>query len=286
MKKIIVPLDFSDYSICALEYAIIFANQYKSDIQLVHVIPRKTKPYGNVLKQKKEIAAEQMEDIIKDYKNKLHKKATFDYIVKTGRIYDEIAEQTEAHEDSAIIASTQGESGWSEYFVGSNTYRIIESTNRPVFSIRSCKNLKPPKTIVMPIDITNETREKVPLVVSIAKKFDSTVHVLKVTSSTTEYIHNTLKMYANQVSKYFNEHDIKHENSLIVGNNITTVTIDYAKTVEADLIAIMTEQNRALTNLFLGSYARQMINNAPMPVLSVTPKEVIGRCQVNIKKFE
>lgn len=276
MKKIIVPLDFSDYSLCALDYAITIANEYEADVQLVHVIPRKTKPYYSLLKQKKEIAEKQLKDIIKDYKEKLHKKATFNYIVKTGRIYDEVAEQAEAFEDSIVIGSTQGESGWNEYFVGSNTYRIIESTIRPVISIRSCKNLKPPKTIVMPIDITNETREKVPMVASIAKKFDSTVHILKVTSSTTEGIHNTLKMYANQVSKYFKKHDIKHENSLIVGNNITTVTIEYAKTMEADLITIMTEQNWALSNLFLGSYTRQMINNSYIPVLSVTPKEVIN----------
>jgi hypothetical protein len=38
----------------------------------------------------------------------------------------------------------------------------------------------------------------------------------------------------------------------------------------------MTEQNWALSNLFMGSYARQMINNSYIPVLSVTPKEVIN----------
>ncbi len=276
MKKIIVPLDFSDYSLCALDYAINIANKYEADIQLVHVIDKKTKAYSNLVKQEKEIAKNQMKDIIEDKKSKLHKNGTLDFIVKYGRIYEEVAEQVDAFEDSAIICSTQGESGWNEYFVGSNTYRIVESTIRPVFSIRSCNYINPPKTIVMPIDITKETREKIPMVASIAKKFNSTVHILKVTSATTEGIHNTLKMYANQVSKYFKERNIEHENSLIVGNNITDVTIEYAKTVEADMIAMMTEQNWTLSNLLMGSYAKQMLNKSPIPVLSITPQEIIS----------
>ncbi len=276
MKKIIVPLDFSDYSLCALDYATNIANKYEADIQLVHVLPKRQKAYQPLLKQEKKIAADQMKNIIDDYKGKLHKNASIDYIIKTGRVYEEIAEQVEAFEDSILIGSTQGESGWSEYFVGSNTYRFIENTIRPVISIRSCKNTNPPKTIVMPIDYTNETREKVPMVANLAKRFNSKVHILKVTSSTSEGIHNKLKMYANQVSKYFREHEIEHENSLIVGNNITDVTIEYAKTVEADMIAIMTEQNWSFSNLLMGSYAKQMLNKSPMPVLSITPQEVIG----------
>ncbi|MFO7789789.1 MAG: universal stress protein [Bacteroidales bacterium] len=282
MKKIIVPLDFSDYSINALRYAILYANKYKADIQLVYVIEKKVKAYSKLAKQEKEIAAGQMKRIIEDHKSELNEAVTFDYIVKYGRIYEEIAEQVEAFEDSVIICSTQGESGWSEYFVGSNTYRIVESTIRPVFSIRSSKNINPPETIVMPIDITKETREKVPMVASIAKKFNSTVHILKVTSSTSEGIHSNLKMYATQVSKYFKEHEIKHENSLIVGNNISNVTIEYAKTVEADLIAVMTEQTWSLSNLLMGSYARQMLNNSPVPVLNITPQEVI---KANFKRL-
>ncbi|MGM0649915.1 MAG: universal stress protein [Bacteroidota bacterium] len=282
MKKIIVPLDFSDYSINALRYAILYANKYKADIQLVHVIEKKVKVYSKLAKQEEEIAAGQMKRIIEDHKKELHEAATFDYIVKYGRIYEEIAEQVEAYEDSVIVCSTQGESGWNEFFVGSNTYRIVESTIRPVFSIRSSKNIIPPEIIVMPIDITKETREKVPMVASIAKKFNSTVHILKVTSSTSEGIHSNLKMYATQVSKYFKEHEIKHENSLIVGNNITDVTIEYAKTVEANLIAIMTEQTWSLSNLLMGSYARQMLNNSPIPVLNITPQEVI---KANFKRL-
>ncbi|MFO7879118.1 MAG: universal stress protein [Bacteroidota bacterium] len=274
MKKLIVPTDFSEFSLCGLELAILYANKYKSDIQLVHVLNTKKSRYKTTESSEKEISAEQLENIVNDFKGKLHKDGKLDYIVKSGRIFEEVAEQAEAIKDSAVFCSTHGESGLSNIFIGSNTHRIVEGTIRPVFSVGSSKQVEPPKTIVMPIDITKETREKVTLVASIAKKFGSKVHILKVTTSTSEGIHNTLKMYASQVAKYFDERDIEYEKSLIVGDNITDVTIEYAKTVEANLIAIMTEQTKSLTNLLMGSYAQQMLNNSPVPVVSVTPYEL------------
>jgi nucleotide-binding universal stress UspA family protein len=274
MKKIIVPIDFSKESLYALDYASIWANKYKSDVQMVYVQTKKASNHGLSEKKEKESLKKQFTEIQTKYKNKFHKDCEFTYIIKTGRVFEEVAEQVEAFEDSMVICTTHGESGWSNFFIGSNTYRIVEGTMRPVLSIGVNQKHAKPETIVMPIDITKETREKVPLVANIAKHFDANVHILKVTSSTGEGIHNTLNMYAKQVAKYFDEHDVKYKSSLIVGDNITDVTIEYAKTVEANLIVIMTEQIKAWTNMLMGSYAQQMLNNSPIPVLSITPYEI------------
>jgi len=58
-------------------------------------------------------------------------------------------------------------------------------------------------------------------------------------------------------------------------DNITKSTINYANEVGADIIAIMTEQETTTANLFLGAYAQQMVNHAPIPVLSIHAKEFI-----------
>lgn len=271
MKNIIVPIDFSEESMAALDYAVIWANVYDADVQMVFVQTKKSSRYAAVQQKEYEDAEEQFEIILKDYKDKMPEGRDFSYIIKKGRVFEEVADQAESYRDSMVICSTHGESGWSNFFIGSNAYRIVEGTIRPVIVVSNDKYNVAPKTIVMPIDITKETREKVPLVTSIAKRFGAEVHILKVTSSTGEGIHNRLKLYSRQVGKYFDEHGVKYKQSLIVGDNITDITIEYAKTVEADLIAIMTEQIKAWTNMLMGSYAQQMLNNSPIPVLSVTP---------------
>lgn len=274
MKKIIVPIDFSENAMSGLRLAIIYANTFNADIQMVFVQAKSPGKFAISQQQERKIADENFDGIIKEYQKELKKGQKLDYIVKKGKIYEEVAEQAEAFNDTVIITSTHGETGFNELFMGSNTYRIIQATVRSVISISSCNYQSGPKKIVMPIDITSETREKVPMVAQIAQAFDAEVHILKVTTSTSEGIHNKLKMYSRQVAKYFDERGIKYEKSLIVGDNITSVTVEYAKTVEANLIAIMTEQTWALSNLILGSYAHQMLNSSPIPVLSVTPKNI------------
>lgn len=272
MKRIIVPIDFSHESLKGLELAIIYANKFNSDLQMVFVQHRKSGKFHIELENEYNSALEEFETLIRKYKKKLHQDCDFSYIVKTGKVHEEVAHQAEAFDDSMIICSTNGESGLSDFIIGSNAYRIVQETDRPVITVTSDKYISDIKKIVLPIDISKETREKVPIVARIAKAFDSEVHIIKVTGSTNEGIHNKLKMYSSQVKKFFDEQGIKYQSSLLVGDNISESTIEYAKTIDADLIAIMTEQTTTISNFLLGSYAYQMLNTSPIPVLSITPK--------------
>ncbi|PLX06123.1 MAG: hypothetical protein C0596_16695 [Marinilabiliales bacterium] len=240
MKRIIVPIDFSPESIKGLELAIIYANKFNSDLQMVFVQAKNPGKFHIELENQYNEAMDEFEKMKRKYKKKLHQDCNFSYIIKSGKTHEEIAHQAEAFDDSMIICSTNGESGISDFIMGSNAYRIVQETERPVITVTSEKYIGNVEKIVMPLDITKETREKVPLVAKIAKAFDSEVHIIKVTSSTNDGIHNKLRMYATQVKKYFDEKGIKYQSSLLVGDNITESTIEYAKTIDADLIAIMT----------------------------------------------
>lgn len=272
MKRIIVPVDFSQESLKGLELAILYANKFNSDLQMVFVQSSKPGKFHIELKNQYDYALEEFETIVRKYRAQLHQDCDFSYIIKSGKVHEEVAHQAEAFDDSMIICSTNGESGFSDYVIGSNAYRIVQETDRPVITVTSDKYIGEVKKIVMPLDITKETREKVPLVARIAKAFDSEVHIIKVTGSMNEGVHNKLKMYATQVKKFFDEQGVRYQSSLLIGDNISDSTIEYAKTVDADLIAIMTEQTTTFTNFLLGSFAYQMLNTSPIPVLSVTPK--------------
>jgi len=76
----------------------------------------------------------------------------------------------------------------------------------------------------------------------------------------------------HKLKSFLTEQGIKFQSTLLVGDNITDITIEYATAIDADLIAIMTEQTFSLSNFLLGSYAYQMLNTSPIPVLSITPK--------------
>jgi len=272
MKHIIVPVDFSEESINGLRLALIFANKFKARLQMVYVqkLPSELGRVG--FEEEKRRADIEFEKLIKEFSPKFHDESKFEYIVKKGKIYREIVNQAQAFEGSVIVSSTHGASGFEEFFMGSNSFKIVSAAGNPVITIRHGAVPREIKTIILPIDISVETRQKVLLTAEIAKIFEAEVHVLGVSTTKAEDIDAKIEAYSKQVCEYLKERDIKYVKHRLVGENMVSTIIDYARDNEADLVSIMTEQSESLANFVLGSYAQQMLNKSPVPVLSITPK--------------
>ncbi len=274
MKQIIVPIDFSKESLNGLRLAIIFANQFKSNIQMVYV-QKAVSEIGRIgLEEEHKTAIQNFEKLTSEYSSKLHKGLELNHIIKKGKIYREVVNQAEAFEDAIIICSTHGASGFEEFFIGSNALKIVSATERPVITIRHGAVPHGIKKIVMPIDITSDTRQKVPITAEIAKAFGAEIHVVAISSSQTDEIVAKLNAYTKQVCDYLKDYEVHFKTASLNGDNLTDITIEYALDVNADMISIMTEQSRAISNFVLGSYAQQMLSKSPIPVLSVTPQEI------------
>lgn len=274
MKHIIVPIDFSKESLNGLRLALIFANQFNSNIQMVYV-QKVVSEMGRIgLEEEYKTATENFKKLVDEYSSKLHKGLELSYIIKRGKVYREVVNQAEAFEDTIIICSTHGASGFEEFFIGSNALKIVSATESPVITIRHGSVPHEIKKIVMPIDITADTRQKVPITAEIAKLFDAEIHVVTVSTVQSEDIVAKLNAYTKQICDYLKEYDVKYKTASLNGDNLTDVTIEYALDINADLITIMTEQSKALSNFILGSYAQQMLNKSPIPVLSITPQEI------------
>ena len=274
MKHIIVPIDFSKESLNGLRLAILFANQFQSNVQLVYV-QKPVSEFGRVgVEEEHRTASQNFEKLVHEYEKKLNKGLELSYIIKKGKIYREVVNQAQAFENSAIICSTHGASGFEEFFIGSNALKIIAATDCPVITINHGIAPHEIKKIVMPIDVTADTRQKVPITTEIAKAFGAEVHVVTVSSIQNDEIVTKLNAYSKQVCDYLKEYDIPYKTTSLNGDNITDITIEYALDINADLISIMTEQSRSFSNFILGSYAQQMLSKAPIPVLSVSPQEI------------
>jgi nucleotide-binding universal stress UspA family protein len=266
MKTIIVPVDFSKESMSGLEMAILMAAKAGSDIQMVHVISGASNMSHGMLEKEHDLAKTRFGEIVENYKGKIND-INLSYIIKEGKIYQEIKNQAEAYENSMIILSTHGNSGIEEFFVGSNSYKIASSASRPVISVRSLAEIRSIRTIVLPLDMTKETREKVPFTTELAKLFNAGIRIVTLRSSNHVNIEKKLERYSKQVGEFLEKHEIPFKTDHLSGTNFTDITLDYALSVNADLISIMTEQEESISNFLLGNYAHQMINKAPMPVL-------------------
>lgn len=268
MKTIIVPLDFSNESMTGLNLSLILAEKTKSSIQLVHVISRNSDLNKESLERENQLAKNKFEEILLNCKINRNIPCEMNYNIREGKTFIEITDLADKFEDSVIVLSTHGESGFEELFIGGNAYKIASHSRNPVITIRGGKISPDIKKIIMPLDMTYKTREKVPYTMNIAKVFNSEIHVVTVRESKIKSIEKKLYLYSEQVADYLNTHGIRFTVEHLYGSNLTDITLDYAQSVKADLISIMTEQERSFTNLLLGNYAHQMINKATIPVLS------------------
>lgn len=276
-KEIVVAIDFSECSINALEHAVNLAQHAKADLNLVWVDKSKQEASA-ALKSSEEAVADAnryLEELVSRYQSKLTGNRIL-YSIRHGKVYREIVNQAVEDDSFLIITGTHGSSGFEEFWIGSNAQKIVSASHCPVITIRSGINIdRTLSRIVLPIDSTIETRQKVPFTALIAKYYNATVHILSLYSTQVDLVRDRVDKYSDQVEEYLSENDINNQRDTAEADNITNSTIEYAKSVEANLISIMTEQEKTTANLWLGPYAQQMVNHSPIPVLSIHPKEYI-----------
>jgi nucleotide-binding universal stress UspA family protein len=272
-KSIVVGIDFSDCSINALEHAITIAQKSKSNLTMV---------WSNHLDYSKEIFSvepkqldaevkNRFEQIVKRYQVEM-KGLKLDYVLRKGKVYKEICAVADDIDAFVIVIGTHGSSGFEEFWIGSNANRVVSSSQIPVITIRSGVNVSSDmRIIVLPFDSTKTTRQKLPITALFAKYFRSEVHILGIFTSSLDDVQYRIRNYVAQAEDYLKENFIRYKVIYLEADNITDATIDYANSVDANLISIMTEQETSTANLWMGPYASQMVNHSRIPVMSVKP---------------
>ena len=277
MNEIIVAIDFSKGSLHALDYAIDFANHVKSNIMMVWVDGHLNQDFAfsAEVNEFRDEANKNMEEILQSRKGAL-KHGKLSYKLRKGKIYQEIANQAKINNAKLVIAGTHGVTGYEEFWIGSNAYRIVSYAPCPVITVRYDFDMSEEgiKSIVLPIDNTLDTRQKVAFTVETAKAFGADIHILALYSTNIKTMHRKVDNTARQVQKLISDEGINHYMETVHADNITNASINYALKVNADLIAIMTEQETTASNILLGPFAQQMVNHSPVPVLSIQPKEI------------
>jgi len=275
MKNILVPIDFSKDSMNAFENAIAFANNLGSSLRIIHI--RKTKDYDKpfILEKPDTKYGKTVEDFCKEIVEKNRLKYTgggkFDYIIGKGKIYQGIINQAVKDNTDLIIMGTHGVSGFEEFWLGSNAYRVVSKSPCPVLTVRTGFRKKTIKKIILPIDAHRETRQKVPFTTEIALSLGAEIHIVDVRSTKRKDIQKRLTKYADQVFQYVDKRNVKVIRTSRYGSDIVDLTISYAVHTDADLISIVSNQRGTPLKIGVSSTAQQLVNHSPIPILSMQP---------------
>ncbi|MEO6882666.1 MAG: universal stress protein [Bacteroidia bacterium] len=277
IQKILIPIDFSETSLLAVKHGAFMAKLYKADICLLHVFEKQWSHFNVILPQV------QIEDL-SGFTNKIEAKLAEiaegirkEYAVKTtsicapGNIFSEIVTIVNNEKIDVVVMGTHGVSGAEEFFMGSNTFKVVTKSPCPVLSVQTHAKKLGFSTILLPIDDSSHSRQKVMQAIELASHYNSKVHILGIVDSDVNL--DKFKLKINQVENFLTKHNVNFIAETINNDNPATATLAYAKKICADLIMIMTDQEESLTGFLLGNYAQQIVNHSKIPVFSIRPIE-------------
>ena len=279
-RNILVPFDFNEQAEIALEQSYNLARLSKLDITLLYVNEE-----GGLFN--KFFSADQSDELISKMEAELAafaKEKTketglkINFLVARGKVHAKIVEVAEMIQAKFIVMGTVSTPNMENNAVGANTSRVIRNAKCPVMTIGSVWHYNGCRSILVPIDLTQESRQKVSWAIDLAKMFGSTIKVVSVLWSVNhKEISNTIRAQIVQVKNFIEERNIACTTEIIeVGKESEDVPalLVYAKQQgDVDLIMIMTQHETGLIPFFVSSQSTEIIRNSDIPVLSIIPKD-------------
>ena len=260
--KLLVPTDFTNEAHSAIQHAVKLGVIIQAEVILL-----------NVVKEKNDIsnATAKLADEEKWAKS-INENIEVRSIVRVGNIFDDIGDAASELGVSMIFMGTHGASGWQK-ITGSYALKVITNSSVPFIVVQDqLMNDTGYDSIVVPLDLNNETKQKLEMVANIAHYFDSEVHLITPNESD-EFLSNKLKANRIWAAKYLKGKKVKFTTQIVdEGDNLLEGVFKLSAKVEADLIAIMNLQKNSLMGILGSSYQQEIIaNKAKIPVLCLNP---------------
>jgi nucleotide-binding universal stress UspA family protein len=278
-RHIIVPIDFSEQSQIALSQTYNLARMSGADITLLHVIDEAM--FSSILQffssneNHEELYRIGIQTKLDNIANESRAKSGLEFKtrIEKGKIYDVVSSVAEEINAAFIVMGTSGETTLKKKFIGSNAVRVISDAPCPVITIKGKQHRSGCNTIVLPLDLSKETKEKVGACIEIARFFNSTVKVMTVLTTHDEFLMKKLERQMEQVVEFIGNHNIVCSGEFYSNNDISEGVLEYSNKVNADLIIIMTQKELEWSKFIIGTESQQIINNSDIPVCSIRPTE-------------
>lgn len=278
-SKVIVPIDFSKTALNAVKYAAFMVKPVNGEVILLHVMKKNDMvdifiPALNI-KDPSVITnyiSSKLEKIAEDIRTRYGVNVSTE--TSTGHITSEIVHIAEEKEATMIVMGTHGSDTENGFFLGSNAYRVLTKSDIPVLTMQNAADKNGFSSILLPIDSSHHSRQKVDSAIYIAKKFKAKIHAFGVLHND-QYDKNyefKMKTILEQVQKLAEKDGVTCDTKIEFCDNRAKTTLDYATQVNADLIVIMSDQNAEFSSVLLGNYAHQLLNDSEVPVLCIKPE--------------
>ncbi len=283
-RKILVAVDFSAISDRALRQAHSLSKALGKDLMLVHVIEEHGGFFSFFTPEQKQMAEEEINGKMEALQKRAlkHSGQNAEYLILKGKPYLRILEKAEEINAAMVVMGVRGEVSHKaeEHYVGSHASKVAKAAICPVVTVSNkvtCHNLR---TLLLPLDLTRETRQKVTNAIELAKKFNASIKVLSVQPSSGDHtMYTRLTIVLRQVVEFIQNANIECSGELIenkkAARSAVPAILEYAdQQGNIDMILVMTQSEAGMFDFFISSNAQEMLKRSKYPVMSIKPKDL------------
>lgn len=295
MKKILVPVDFSEYSYNALEAAAYIAKVKEMEIKIYHAMEDSYTPYVNMTgmglvedssmfnyrKELQENVKAQLVTLAEKYRQR---GLNVDFEIAMDKPYKSVLNAVNDSDIDLVAVGSHGHSDMEDIFIGSNAEKIIRLSPVPVLSVNRIRENYRIDRIVFASDFEEPEIERIlQRVIKFAEIFMAELFLVRVNTAgkksgaeksrkRLEEMAQKFSLSAGAVTSY---PDRSEEEGIL----------NYAKEVKADLISLCTHGRTGLARLFRSSIAEEVAGYSEIPVLTYNiAKDKIARSAQPITK--
>jgi nucleotide-binding universal stress UspA family protein len=280
MKRILVPIDFSECSIGALKIAVQIAKKTDAEIILLHLIDLPsnevgmfhdgvpTGPAALVLMNSARAKFTELfeQDFLKDVK--------VDDYVDFNKPFEGISEYAKEKDVDLIVMGSHGVSGIDSFFVGSNTEKVVRTSEIPVLVIKKFVEHFDLKNVVFASSFKEDNKVFYKLLKFI-KLYNPKLYFLRV-NTVTNFLatHESFDLMDRFIDKHKSElNELAYEKKVYDDYSVQEGIFHFSDLVNADLIALGTHGRQGIMHFLQDSIAEDVVNKAQRNILTVKMSE-------------
>ncbi len=271
MKKLLVPVDFSEVSIHATQFAIEFAEKEDAEVTLLNSIhfgfytDYQFTSFTNTKTFVDEVLEASKKKMI-DFISKFNTDVKFEIRIEDESLVTVVKDLTKHGEYDLVVIGTTGSSGIQEVLVGSNAEKIVRHAECPVIAVPTKTRLSEIKKVLVPIDIREVKSSFLNQIAMLQGNLGVSFEFLWV--KTPHNVENE-EMVSEELSKVIQAHGITDyefaiERSIFPSDGI----LNRADEINANMIAMPTHARRGIAHWLSGSLTEDTVNHIKVPVWS------------------
>jgi nucleotide-binding universal stress UspA family protein len=278
MKRILVPTDFSDHAEYALKVAAQIARENGGEIFLLHMLELPALASDGIGESNAVGSSTDLPEVMffmQKTRERFEDVLAESYLegipvveaIQFERAFDGIIKHSKKHNIDLVVMGSHGASGFQEMFIGSNTEKVVRTSDVPVLVIKKEEGSFSPQKFIFASDFSDEIKKPFARVVDFANSFGLHLHLVFI---------NTPNDFKSTHAAEKKIHDFA--GGFNIANNYTThiyndVNVEkgilhFANSVNADLIGMCTHGRQGLAHFFNGSISEDLVNHSVRPVVT------------------